>query len=137
MEFIEKKETQNGEEVINYFINNKQVDKKTYDILSTDEFCKKFTPKFKNIDCKSKQKKFKSDNIPIENSKYAKTFLKELSKLTEEEDKILFITGQIDDLVILSYYSGQIDLSKSLETGMKGLTKELKDLSENFSQEDL
>jgi hypothetical protein len=136
MEFVEKKEMQNGEEIINYFINNKQVDKKTYDILSKDEFCKNAIPKRKKSKVNITKEKEDTLNYSSDNFKYAKTFLEELEGLNEEE-KLNFIVSQINDLVVLSYYNGQIDLSKSLATGIKGLTKELEDLSENFSQEDL
>jgi hypothetical protein len=140
IKFTSESNFENGQEIINYYIDGKSVDEKTFWTLREDEFCKTTDSlKWHNVRRNPVERNTTEveqyDDVHIQ---YAKNLLEDILAANEDE-AIEIIINELNFQAGQAYYQGQIDLnkiySKMFRTNMRGAEDALQDLLEEYDMD--
>lgn len=125
-------------EQVDYFIDNKKVDEKTYYDLQENEFRKNTNViplKWKNVAVSSGKKPEISEDSSEIKAKYISKLLKDIYEAETEEDALEILRSEFTFQTTQAYYQAEIDINKVYLTMMKTNLRTFENALEDFIDE--
>lgn len=137
MEFISKSIIENGCEKVNYFIDNKEVDEKTYYDTQEDVFlnsANQLNLKWKNVISTPE-----INALADKKEEFIDNLLDEILSV-DKQTAIAILIDEFDFRTKQAYFQAQIDLNriyaKMMKTNLRTFENELEDLMDEYDKED-